>query len=26
MVERDGEGVAEVLQFINRAALKRSLR
>jgi hypothetical protein len=26
MVERDGEGVAEVLQFINREALKRSLR
>jgi len=26
MVERDGEGAAEVLQFLNRAALKRSLR
>jgi hypothetical protein len=26
MVERDGEGAAEVLQFLNRAALKQSLR
>jgi hypothetical protein len=26
MVECDGEGMAEVLQFLNRAALKRSLR
>ena len=26
MVERDGEGAAEVLQFFNRAALKRRLR
>jgi hypothetical protein len=26
MIERDGEGAAQVLQFLNRAALKRSLR
>jgi len=26
MVEREGEGAAQVLQFLNRAALKRSLR
>ena len=26
MVERDGEGLAEVLQFLNRVTLKRSLR
>ena len=26
MIERDGEGLAEVLQFLNLAALKRSLR
>jgi hypothetical protein len=26
MAERDGEGMGDVLQFLNRAVLRRSLR